>query len=90
MISTNYTVIATDINGGCTDTADIFINALCDTCDAAIPTVNDLTCYGGSDASVTGIPGGNDGLWIIQLMDGSSINVFEVDSNVVVHFYLIV
>ena len=87
MISTNYTVIATDINGGCTDTADIFINALCDTCDAAIPTVNGLTCYGGSDASVTGIPGGNDGPpWIIQLMDGSSINVLEVDSNVVSSF----
>ena len=87
MISTNYTVIATDINGGCTDTADIFINALCDTCDAAIPTVNGLTCYGGSDASVTGIPGGNDGPpWILQLMDGSSINVLEVDSNVVSSF----
>ena len=87
MISTNYTVIATDINGGCTDTADIFISALCDTCDAAIPTVNGLTCYGGSDASVTGIPGGNDGPpWILQLMDGSSINVLEVDSNVVSSF----
>ena len=35
MISTNYTVIATDINGGCTDTASIFINTICDTCDAA-------------------------------------------------------
>ena len=87
MISTNYTVIATDVNGGCTDTANIFINALCDTCDAAIPSVNGLTCYGGSDASVTGIPGGNDGPpWIIQLMDGSSINVLEVDSNVASSF----
>jgi gliding motility-associated-like protein len=87
MISTNYTVIATDINGGCTDTADIFINALCDTCDAAIPTVNGLTCYGGSDASVTGIPGGNDGPpWIIQLIDGNYTNILEVDSNVVSSF----
>jgi hypothetical protein len=67
MISTNYTVIATDINGGCTDTASIFINALCDTCDAAIPTVDGLTCYGGSDASISGVPGGNDGPpWIFN------------------------
>ena len=87
MISTNYTVIATDINGGCTDTADIFISALCDTCDAAIPTVNGLTCYGGSDASVTGIPGGNDGPpWIIQLIDGNYTNILEVDSNVISSF----
>ena len=87
MISTNYTVVATDINGGCTDTASIFINALCDTCDAAIPTVNGLTCYGGSDASISGVPGGNDGPpWIVQLMDGSSINVLAVDSNVVSSF----
>ncbi|MDC3134346.1 gliding motility-associated C-terminal domain-containing protein, partial [Bacteroidota bacterium] len=51
------------------------------------PSVNGLTCYGGSDASVTGIPGGNDGPpWIIQLMDGSSINVLEVDSNVASSF----
>ena len=87
MISTNYTVIATDVNGGCTDTASIFINALCDTCDAAIPTVDGLTCYGGNDAAISGVPGGNDGPpWIVQLMDGSSINVLAVDSNVVSSF----
>ena len=87
MISTNYTVIATDVNGGCTDTASIFINALCDTCDAAIPTVDGLTCYGGNDAAISGVPGGNDGPpWIVQLMDGSSINILAVDSNVVSSF----
>ena len=46
-----------------------------------------MSCYGGSDASVTGIPGGNDGPpWIIQLIDGNYTNILEVDSNVVSSF----
>ena len=72
----------------CTMSTSSFIEPICPgPCLAPIPNINGLTCYGGSDASVTGIPGGNDGPpWILQLMDGSSINVLEVDSNVVSSF----
>lgn len=88
MVTTNYSVVATDLNGGCTDTASILISVLCDTCDKPIPTIDGLTCYGGSDASITGVPGGVDGPpWIIQLMDGLGINVYGVDSNVTSSFF---
>ena len=72
----------------CTMSTSSFIEPICPgPCLAPIPSINGLSCYGGSDASVTGIPGGNDGPpWILQLMDGSSINVLEVDSNVVSSF----
>ena len=87
MISTNYSVIATDINGGCTDTASIFINTICDTCDAVIASVNGLTCYGGNDASISGFPGGTGGPpWIVQLLDGNFINTLGIDSNVTTSF----
>ena len=86
-VSTYYNVVVTDLNGGCTDTASIFIDVLCDTCDKPIPTINGITCYGGSDASITGIPGGTDGPpWIIELLDGFSNNTFGVDSNVTTSF----
>ncbi len=82
-VSTYYNVVVTDLNGGCTDTASIFINVLCDTCDKPVPTINGITCYGGSDASITAMPGGTDGPpWIIQLLDGFSNNTFGIDSNV--------
>ena len=54
MVTTQYTVVVTDLNGGCTDTATTVINVLCDTCDKPIPTIDGLTCYGGNDASITG------------------------------------
>ena len=44
MITTYYSVVTTDLTGGCTDTSSLMINVLCDTCDAAIPIVNELTC----------------------------------------------
>ena len=88
MVSTNYSVVATDLNGGCTDTASIFINAICDTCDAVIASINGLTCYGGNDASISGFPGGSGGPpWIVNLMDGNYINTLGTDSNVTTSFY---
>ena len=82
-VSTYYNVVVTDLNGGCTDTASIFINVLCDTCDKPVPTINGITCYGGSDGSITGIPSGVNGPpWILQLMDGFSNVTFGIDSNV--------
>ena len=88
MVTTQYSVVATDLNGGCTDTASILITVICDTCDKPIPTIDGLTCYGGNDASVSGIPGGTDGPpWIFQLLDGFGINLYAVDSNVTTNFF---
>ena len=82
-VSTYYNVVVTDLTGGCSDTSSIFINVLCDTCDKPISTIEGITCYGGSDASITAMPGGTDGPpWIIQLLDGFSNNSFGIDSNV--------
>ena len=85
----NCTIMAYFTNDvSCTMSTSSFIEPICPgPCLAPIPFVNDLTCFGGSDASVTGIPGGNDGpLWIIQLIDGNYTNIIEVDSNVVSSF----
>ena len=88
MVTTQYTVVVTDLNGGCTDTASTIINVLCDTCDKPIPTIDGLTCYGGNDASITGVPGGSDGPpWVIQLLDGVGVNLFASDSNVITGFF---
>ena len=87
MITTYYSVVTTDLTGGCTDTSSLMINVLCDTCDAAIPIVNELTCYGGNDASIDVTPGGTDGPpWLLQLLDGGRINILESDSNVVTSY----
>ena len=82
-ISTYYNVVVTDLNGGCTDTSSIYINVLCDTCDKSISIIDGITCYGGSDASITAMPGGTDGPpWMIQLLDGFGSITFGIDSNV--------
>ena len=88
MVTTEYTVVVTDLNGGCTDTSSNIINVLCDTCDKPITTIDSLTCYGGNDASITGIPGGSHGPpWITQLLDGFGVNLFASDSNVITGFF---
>ena len=56
-------------------------------CLASIPTFTGVTCYGGSDAAISGVPGGNDGPpWIVQLINGNYTNILDVDSNVVSSF----
>ena len=76
-------------DNSCSLSTSTFIEPICPgPCLAPIPIVDGLTCYGGSDASITGIPSGIDGPpWIIQLMDGSYINTFAVDSNVTTSFF---
>ena len=72
----------------CTMTTSSFIEPICPgPCPAPIPTVDGLTCYGGNDAAISGVPGGNDGPpWVVQLIDGNYTNVLGVDSNVVSSF----
>ncbi len=87
MVSTNYKVLVTDNSGGCKDSTDIYINVICDTCDKPSVIINNLTCNGGSDASIFGSPTGIFGPpWIVYLMDGS-YNVLDYDSNVVSTFF---
>ncbi|MDB2539257.1 PKD domain-containing protein, partial [Flavobacteriales bacterium] len=72
----------------CSLSTSSFIEPICPgPCLAPIPTVDSLTCYGGSDASISGVPGGIDGPpWIIQLIDGNYTNVLFSDSNVISSF----
>ena len=72
----------------CSLSTSSFIEPICPgPCLAPIPTVDSLTCYGGSDASISGVPGGIDGPpWIIQLIDGNYTNVLFSDSNVTSSF----
>ena len=87
MVSSNYQVLVTDNSGGCKDSADIYIDVICDTCRKPSALINDLTCYGGSDASIFGSPTGIFGPpWIVYLLDGS-YNVLDYDSNVVTTFF---
>lgn len=88
MVTTNYSAVVTDISGGCSDSTTLMINVLCDTCDAPIPTFTNVTCYGGNDGSITGVPGGSDGPpWILQLVDPSTGSLYAVDSNVTTSFF---
>ena len=87
MVSSNYQVLVTDNSGGCKDSADIYIDVICDTCRKPSALINDLTCYGGSDASIFGSPTGIFGPpWIVYLLDGS-YNILDYDSNVVSTFF---
>ena len=87
MVSTNYSVVATDLNGGCTDTASIFINAICDTCDAVIASINGLHVMVGMMLLFPDFLMESDGPpWIVNLMDGNYINTLGVDSNVTTSF----
>ena len=75
-------------DNSCSLSTSSFIEPICPgPCLAPIPTVDSLTCYGGSDASISGVPGGIDGPpWIIQLIDGNYTNVLFSDSNVISSF----
>jgi len=84
MVTTTYAVVVTDLNGGCTDTASVLINVLCDTCMAPIPTLTHVTCFGGSDGSVLAQPTGVDGPpWVVELLDPITSAVLQNDNNVV-------
>jgi len=87
MVSSNYQVLVTDNLGVCKDSANIYIDVICDTCGKPSALINDLTCYGGSDASIFGSPSGIFGPpWIVYLLDGN-FNILEYDSNVVSTFF---
>jgi len=76
-------------DNSCSLSTSSFIEPVCPgPCLAPIPIVNGLTCYGGNDASISGVPDGIDGPpWVIQLIDGNYTNVLLSDSNVTSSFF---
>jgi len=81
-VTTNYQLVVTDLNGGCTDTVDVLIDVLCDTCYAPSPTITDVTCFGGSDGEIFATPNGVYGPWTIIFTDNATGTVLQTDNNV--------
>jgi len=78
-VSTLYQVVATDTNGGCTDTATILINVNC--CYNPIINLNDISCFGMNNGSIDVLPQG-DSLppWDIELLDAITGNLIQSQS----------
>ncbi len=71
-------VVVTDLNGGCTDTVVTHIDVLCDTCQAPIPTLTDITCFGGADGEILAAPYGQNGPpFDLELLNPSTMAVLE-------------
>lgn len=74
----DYQLVVTDLNGGCTDTVMTHIDVLCDTCQAPIPTLTDVTCFGGSDGEINAAPFGINGPpFDLQLLDPNTLALIE-------------
>jgi len=82
-VTTDYQLVVTDLNGGCTDTVNILIDVLCDTCYAPSPTLTNITCFGGSDGEILATPNGIYGPWTLILTDNGTSTVLQTDNNVV-------
>lgn len=74
----DYRLVVTDLNGGCTDTVMTHIDVLCDTCQAPIPTITDVTCFGGSDGEILAAPFGINGPpFDLELLDPVTLAVLS-------------
>ncbi len=83
-VTTDFQLVVTDLNGGCTDTVITHIDVLCDTCQAPIPALTDVTCFGGNDGSIVATPYGIDGPpFDVRLLDPVSLAVLQQDAAVV-------
>jgi gliding motility-associated-like protein len=79
-----YQIIVTDTVGNCSDTAEVVLYVMCDTCMAPIPTLTPVTCYGGNDGAVLAQPAGIDGPpWIVELVDPITSAIIQSDNNVI-------
>lgn len=82
VVTTNYQLVVTNTNGGCTDTVNVPVNVTCGICMDPIPTLTNITCNGGSDGAISAQPVGSDGPpWIMELYD-NNYNMLQADSNV--------
>lgn len=60
-VTTDFQLVVTDLNGGCTDTVNVLINVMCDSCQQAIPVLTNATCFGGNDGQIVATPIGQHG-----------------------------
>ncbi|MFT5599814.1 MAG: gliding motility-associated-like protein [Flavobacteriales bacterium] len=82
--TTDFQLVVTDINGGCTDTVLTHIDVLCDTCQAPIPTITNATCFGFSDGEIVAAPYGQNGPpFDVQLLDPVTLAIIAQDPAVV-------
>ncbi|CAG5079918.1 T9SS type B sorting domain-containing protein [Parvicella tangerina] len=71
-------LVVTDLNGGCTDTVVTHIDVLCDTCQAPVPTLTDVTCFGGADGEILATPYGLNGPpFDLELRDPATLAILE-------------
>ncbi len=81
-VTTNYQLVVTDLNGGCTDTVQVLIDVMCDTCYAPNPTLTHITCNGGSDGGILAVPNGLFGPFTIEFTDVSTGLIIQTDNMV--------
>lgn len=83
VVTTDYQLVVTNTNGGCTDTVNVQVDVTCGICMSPIPSLTNITCNGGSDGAINAQPVGSDGPpWIMELYD-NNFNMIQADSNVV-------
>ncbi len=83
-VPTTFQVVVTDLNGGCTDTASVFVNVLCDTCQQPHPVVTNVTCFGGTDGEIFVTPQGNDGPpFIVEIRNPTTLAILQSNTNVI-------
>jgi gliding motility-associated-like protein len=83
-VTTDFQLVVTDLNGGCTDTVITHIDVLCDTCQAPIPALTDVTCFGGSDGEIFATPYGINGPpFDVRLIEPITLTVLQQDNAVV-------
>jgi len=83
MQPTYYTVLVTDINGGCSDTSGVFVYSACPTCYTPIPTGNDVSCNGSADGDITATMQGSTGPWTVNWYDSGGA-LLQTTTNVTV------
>ena len=81
-VTTNYQLVVTDLNGGCTDTVEVLIDVLCDTCYAPNPTLTHITCNGGIGGEIIATPNGIYSPWTIEFTDLSTGLIIQTDNMV--------
>lgn len=83
----DYQLVVTDLNGGCTDTIMTHIDVLCDTCQAPIPVITDVTCFGGQNGEILATPFGINGPpFDLELRDPVTLAILESAPGVATNF----
>jgi gliding motility-associated-like protein len=80
-IDTEYQLVVTDLNGGCTDSSTIEIAVQC--CETPDVIVTDVTCFQGGDGVINVTPVTTViGPYTVELIDPSSSTVLQSDNMV--------